>query len=168
MVIEREREMRVLEARLQESQECHERSIASLDAVTARLEEMNAQARGQATRIRMKALREAMAAAGLSHLADRLDEEAEWGTVLSGGEQQRVAFARALIARPAVLLLDEAVTTLEEQDGADLYRTIAKHLPETIVISIGRPTALAALHRRAIVLSGEPASAKARPVLVTA
>jgi hypothetical protein len=60
MVIEREREMRTLEARLQEAQECHERSIASLDAVTARLEEMNAQARGQATRIRMKALREAM------------------------------------------------------------------------------------------------------------
>jgi hypothetical protein len=60
MVIEREREMRVLKARLEESQECHQRSIASLDAVSARLEEMNAQARGQATRIRMKALREAM------------------------------------------------------------------------------------------------------------
>jgi vitamin B12/bleomycin/antimicrobial peptide transport system ATP-binding/permease protein len=113
-------------------------------------------------------LREAMAGAGLSHLADRLDEEAEWGTVLSGGEQQRVAFVRALIARPAVLLLDEAVTTLEESDGAELYRTIGKHLPETIVISIGRPAALSAQHRRSIVLAGAPASARAKPVLVTA
>ena len=113
-------------------------------------------------------LREAMAGAGLSHLADRLDEEAEWGTVLSGGEQQRVAFARALIARPSVLLLDEAVTTLEESDGAELYRTIAKHLPDTIVISIGRPAALSAQHRRSIVLAGAPASARARPILVPA
>lgn len=60
MVIEREREIRDLSKRLREANECHDRSIASLDAVTARLEEMQAQARGQATRIRMKALREAV------------------------------------------------------------------------------------------------------------
>jgi hypothetical protein len=60
MVIEREREIRDLAERLREAHECHDRSIASLETVTARLEEMQAQARGQATRIRMKALREAV------------------------------------------------------------------------------------------------------------
>lgn len=60
MVLEREREIRVLDQRLHEANECHDRSIASLDAITARLEDLEAQARGQATRIRMKALREAV------------------------------------------------------------------------------------------------------------
>ena len=60
MVIEREREIRSLGERLQEADERHQRSIASLQAVSERLEEIQAQARGQATRIRMKALREAV------------------------------------------------------------------------------------------------------------
>ena len=111
-------------------------------------------------------LRQAMAAAGLGHLADRLDEEAEWGTMLSGGEQQRVAFARALIARPDVLLLDEAVTTLEDSDGRALYRMLAERLPETIILSIGRASLLGSMHRRAIELDGAPASS--RPLRVAA
>jgi hypothetical protein len=60
MVIEREREIRSLTDRLREANERHERSIGSLDSVSERLEEIEAQARGQATRIRMKALREAV------------------------------------------------------------------------------------------------------------
>jgi hypothetical protein len=60
MVIERERTIRDLTERLEEANACHDRSIASLDAVSSRLEELQAQARGQATRIRMKALREAV------------------------------------------------------------------------------------------------------------
>jgi hypothetical protein len=60
MVIEREREIRSLSERLHEANERHERSIASLQAVSERLEDIQAQARGQATRIRMKALREAV------------------------------------------------------------------------------------------------------------
>jgi hypothetical protein len=60
MVIEREREIRGLSERLRDADERHERSIASLHAVSERLEEIQAQARGQATRIRMKALREAV------------------------------------------------------------------------------------------------------------
>jgi hypothetical protein len=60
MVIEREREIRGLTQRLQDANERHERNIASLESVAERLEETQAQARGQATRIRMKALREAV------------------------------------------------------------------------------------------------------------
>ena len=110
-------------------------------------------------------IREAMAAVGLGHLADRLDEEAEWPSALSGGEQQRVAIARALIARPAVLLLDEAVTTLEDEDGRELYRVIAKQLPDTIIVSTGRPGALGALHPRAIEMIGTSAASRTPPVL---
>jgi uncharacterized coiled-coil protein SlyX len=60
MVIEREREIRNLTERLREANERHDRSIASLESVSSRLEDIQAQARGQATRIRMKALREAV------------------------------------------------------------------------------------------------------------
>jgi hypothetical protein len=60
MVIEREREIRGLRERLREADERHDRGIASLEAVSAKLDEIQAQARGQATRIRMKALREAV------------------------------------------------------------------------------------------------------------
>lgn len=60
MVIEREREIRGLLERLNEANQRHDRNVASLESVSARLEEIQAQARGQATRIRMKALREAV------------------------------------------------------------------------------------------------------------
>jgi hypothetical protein len=60
MVIEREREIRLLNERLLEADRRHDRSIASLETVSSRLGEIQAQARGQATRIRMKALREAV------------------------------------------------------------------------------------------------------------
>ncbi len=110
-------------------------------------------------------VRTSLAAAGLGHLADRLDEEAEWNTLLSGGEQQRVGFARALIHRPDVLLLDEAVSTLEEAETRDLYALLGDKLPEAIVISIGRTPVLAALHQRAIeMVGGSAASRSPRPV----
>lgn len=82
MVIEREREIRGLMDRLQEANECHDRSIASLDAVSARLEELQAQARGQATRIRMKALREAV------EVSRRVQALTDAETDLSGAEPE--------------------------------------------------------------------------------
>ena len=102
-------------------------------------------------------VRAAMAAAGLGHLAERLDEEAEWATALSGGEQQRIGFARALINAPTVLLLDEGVSTLEEAEARELYRVLAEKLPATIVISTGRAAGLLGLHQRHIEMAASPA-----------
>jgi hypothetical protein len=77
MVIERERTIRDLTERLEEANACHDRSIASLDKVTARLEELQAQARGQATRIRMKALREAVEVTKRAQVLSEIEDEAE-------------------------------------------------------------------------------------------
>ncbi len=92
------------------------------------------------------AIRDALEAVGLGYLAGRLDEIADWPSVLAGGEQQRAAFARALLAKPDILLLDEPVSALEEADAAALYHLLAARLPSAIVVSIGRASALAHLH----------------------
>jgi putative ATP-binding cassette transporter len=96
----------------------------------------------------------AMAAVGVAHLCERLDAEEEWSSVLSGGEQQRIGFARVLINRPTVLMIDDAVSRLGEADAHALYDLIALRLPDMIVISAGQSAALAGLHRRAITLNG--------------
>jgi hypothetical protein len=92
MVIERERTIRDLTERLEEANACHDRSIASLDKVTARLEELQAQARGQATRIRMKALREAVEVGKRAQLLNDIEDEAEsTGGGLPGGSEDVAA-----------------------------------------------------------------------------
>ncbi|MDQ8729055.1 ABC transporter ATP-binding protein/permease [Bradyrhizobium sp. LHD-71] len=97
-----------------------------------------------------EAIRAALTAVGLPHLTGRLDEEGDWPTVLAGGEQQRAAFARALLAKPDILLLDEPVSALEEDDADVLYRLLAERLPHAIVITIGRAGLLGHLHDAAI------------------
>jgi hypothetical protein len=110
MVIDRERTIRDLTERLEEANAVHDRSIASLDAVSARLEELQAQARGQATRIRMKALREAVEVSNrVRELNEAESGEAEVDAADAGAEAA-VPEPRTDIAAEAAAIEEAAPT----------------------------------------------------------
>ena len=102
------------------------------------------------------AVAEALEAVGLPAFADRLDEEDHWSQRLSGGEQQRIAFARALLHKPDWLFLDEATSACDPETETRLYTLLKDRLPGTTVLSIGHRTSLTAFHdRRVEVRKGE-------------
>jgi putative ATP-binding cassette transporter len=101
------------------------------------------------------AIVQALRDAHLGSLVGQLDREDVWSQRLSGGEQQRIALARALLMRPDWLLLDESTSALDENLEAEMYATLAAHLPKTTVISIGHRSTLAAFHRRRLDMTPE-------------
>ncbi len=102
-------------------------------------------------------LLDALETCRLGHLAERLDDVDDWRRVLSGGEQQRVAFARALLQKPRWLFMDEATSALDGETEDALLRLLRERLPETSVISVGHRAALARYHRRRLRLEGPKA-----------
>jgi putative ATP-binding cassette transporter len=98
------------------------------------------------------ALREMLEAVGLIELGVHLDEPAHWALRLSPGEQQRIAFARALVQKPEWLFLDEATSAVDEATEARLYRLLRERLSETTLFSIGHRTTLHAFHARRLVV----------------
>jgi len=93
---------------------------------------------------------EALVAVGLPQLVPRLDEQAHWNRMLSQGEQQRLAIARALLHAPDYLFLDEATAALDERAEAALYRLLQERLKGTTIVSIGHRSTLNAFHRRRV------------------
>lgn len=82
----------------------------------------------------------------LEHLIPHLDEENNWSQILSLGEQQRVAFVRALIYKPQILFLDEATSALDENLESKAYDLIKAELKDSIIISVGHRSTLISRH----------------------
>ena len=94
------------------------------------------------------AVRQALEDAGLGSLAAELDTEEPWTQRLSGGEQQRLAIARALLLRPDWLFLDEATASLDPEAEADMYGMLRQRLPDTTILSIAHRAEVARWHDR--------------------
>jgi len=105
-------------------------------------------------------LRKTTEEVGLGHFLDRLDEDAKWEGILSGGEKQRLAFARMLVQRPAVIVMDEATSALDVASQEQLMTLLLERLPEATVLSVGHRAELDAFHSRKLVLEHHPEGAK--------
>ncbi len=105
------------------------------------------------------AIVQALRDAGLPQFVDLLDRDENWPQRLSGGEQQRIALARALLARPDWIFLDEATASLDPEGEASLYRVLKERLPQATLVSIAHRPSVAAFHDERLVLqrpSGQP------------
>lgn len=94
----------------------------------------------------------------LPHLVAHLDESSRWSHRLSPGEQQRLAFARALLFKPDILFLDEVSSALDNATEAHLYELLLNRLPECTVISVAHRTTVEIFHDKHLNISAPAAS----------
>ncbi|HMK69246.1 MAG TPA: ABC transporter ATP-binding protein/permease [Stellaceae bacterium] len=104
-------------------------------------------------------LKEVLAKVGLSAFAGELDVNDLWSQRLSGGEQQRLAFARVFLAEPTVIFLDEATSALDEAAEEQIYRMLREAPWRPTIVSVGHRSTLRAFHDSALDLG----AAGARP-----
>jgi putative ATP-binding cassette transporter len=89
---------------------------------------------------------------GLGHLVERIDEEGPWDQTLSGGEKQRLAFARIFLHNPDIVVLDEATAALDPKSQDALMALLSERPQDTTLVSVGHRPELEAFHSRKIVL----------------
>ena len=89
---------------------------------------------------------------GLEHLYARLDDEDNWSSILSGGEQQRLAFARIMLKAPDIVIMDEATSALDELSQKRMMEMMNERLPKAMVIHVAHRPGLERYHTREIIL----------------
>lgn len=112
-----------------------------------------------------EALEQLLVDCGLKRLAGQLGRDENWQLFLSGGEQQRLAFARALLHRPDFIFMDESTSALDEESERTLYLLLRERLPRAGIVSIGHRSSLKELHDIEIpLIPAPPALGVAAPV----
>ncbi|WP_184707160.1 ABC transporter ATP-binding protein/permease [Rhizobium lusitanum] len=105
-------------------------------------------------------IKAAIGKVGLDYLDDKIEEEAPWDQTLSGGEKQRLAFARLLLHDPDIIVLDEATSALDEKSQDRMMEMVIAELPKVTIISVAHRAELEAFHSRKITLERREGGAK--------
>ena len=100
-------------------------------------------------------IQRALVKVALSHLAIRLNDVKDWAKVLSVGEQQRIAFARVLLAKPRAVFLDESTSAMDEGLELMLYELIHTEFPGAILVSVSHRSTVEQFHGRHLELIGD-------------
>lgn len=97
---------------------------------------------------------------GLGHLNEKIEDTAPWDHTLSGGEKQRLAFARLLLNDPDIIVLDEATSALDEKTQDNIMEMIVQELPNATIVSVAHRAELEAFHSRKITLERREGGAR--------
>jgi vitamin B12/bleomycin/antimicrobial peptide transport system ATP-binding/permease protein len=115
---------------------------------------------GAADDWRAEQICEALHKVGLDHLREKIEEEGPWDQTLSGGEKQRLAFARLLLHNPDIVVLDEATSALDAKSQDKMMEMVIRELPSATIVSVAHRAELEAFHSRKIVLERRKGGAK--------
>ncbi|MBY2914696.1 ABC transporter ATP-binding protein/permease [Rhizobium leguminosarum] len=105
-------------------------------------------------------IKSALDKVGLDYLNDKIEEDAPWDQTLSGGEKQRLAFARLLLHQPDIIVLDEATAALDEKSQDKMMQMVIDELPEVTILSVAHRAELEVFHSRKITLERREGGAK--------
>lgn len=105
-----------------------------------------------------QAYHDVLTAVGLEKLQPQLDVDTDWRQRLSGGEQQRLLFARLLLNKPRLMLLDEVTSALDDDYAIRMIRLLRQRLPDSTILLVSHQRFLQQEADQVIILSAPAAT----------